>query len=87
MPYLIFPHTITVSSVDFQFYCIILVESNLILISYAYRLHSNGVVMAVLWLLIVVMGLTTEEAFCSPQKEFGNPPPLPEEGILCISMT
>ena len=47
---------------------------------------SSGVVMAVLWLLIAVMGITAKEVFCLIDPGRGKPPPLPEEGkYLCIS--
>ena len=41
---------------------------------------SSGVVMALPWLLIVVMGITVEEVFCNQEMEIGDPPPRPEKG-------
>ena len=55
---------------------------NFTLISHAYRPHSSGVVMAVIWLLIVLTAITTKEAFCVCEVGFGCPPPLPEEGTI-----
>ena len=47
---------------------------------------SSSAVMAVLWFLIAVMGITAKEVFCKIDPTHGEPPPLPEEGkYLCIS--
>ena len=56
----------------------------LIFILFAVDPISSGLVMAVLWLLIAVIGITAKEVFCKIDPGLGEPPPLPEEGKYTV---